>query len=143
MTFMDRRDDFFNGNRTVFLTKFLTKLLNIVNPLAPSLAPCVFVGDDPGDGFAVAQDDDRLAAFDFVQQLREMRFGIGGLQPSCLAAPKGCGGLTKAITRHVAPFQLVNLTGQFKFSTVVKSAASVLSPRRDGAHDRVNREGVP
>ena len=88
MAFVDGRDNFFYGYRPMFCSNPVTELSDVLHCLGLSFATLLFVGDNARDRSAVAQHDDRHAALDFVEQLREMSFRDRGLH---FAHIGGCG----------------------------------------------------
>jgi hypothetical protein len=79
MACMTPSKNFFEGNRACAFAKFLDVLDSLIDfPL-----PAVRLRNNSRYGPAVPGDDDRLAAFDLVEQLREAGLRFGGLYFSC------------------------------------------------------------
>jgi hypothetical protein len=146
---MNRRNDLLDRQTAVPGANFIAEFFEIVPCLSSLSAPFVFVRHEAGDGSPVAQDDDRLAALDLVEQLREMGLCDRSLHLGDIAALKGSGvfGKASAAGYHCE----VNLIGRFDRSIYLDAAdrqafaptaALQLSLCRMRAHDVV-AEGEP
>src|SRR5271163_503360 len=76
---MSPGQNFLDGN----LAGVLTKLFDIGHRLIDFLLPLGRLGHDSRNRPAMARDDDCFATFDFVEQLRKVGLGLGGLNFAC------------------------------------------------------------
>ena len=67
MPFVDRGDNFLDGQASVAGANFLAELVQVFQGLPVPPPSFHFIWHDAGNGFAVAQDDDRPAALDLVE----------------------------------------------------------------------------
>src|SRR5260370_36616845 len=99
MPLVNRRDDLFDRYRSKFALAFPGKSSDVLHCLLGALAAALGIGHNARNGPAIAEDDDRRAAFDLVEQLRKMRLRHRGLHlahifPSfCIAMRKDGGGI--------------------------------------------------
>ena len=79
MTCVTPSENFLDGHRACRFAKLLDVFDRLINFLLPQLR----LGDNSRDSAAMPGDDDGLTALDFIEQLRKVGFGLGGLNFAC------------------------------------------------------------
>src|SRR5713101_942662 len=79
MPLMAPGENLLSGHWAKLLSPFFGKSSDVLDRLLMPLPSAFRIGSDAGDPPTVPQDDDRRAALDLVEQLREMRLRHRGL----------------------------------------------------------------